>query len=350
MIEAVSKSIIYESSTFEEANYLINNSPLRIALVVDKKNKLQGIVTTGDLRKGILKYLDKTISIKLVMNTNPITCTVENRKSKSKSFFTEKNLTHLPVLNNNGEIVDVECRINKIKIDGHKHIAVIMAGGLGTRLRPLTDKKPKPLLKIGTKPILENIIENCISYGFTKFIISVNYKGKMIADYFGDGTKWGIEIDYLNEKAKLGTAGSLSLIKSVPRNAFLVMNADLITDVNLKDLLSFHLENDAMATMCVKDYEFIVPYGVIESENGMITKVNEKPIHRFFVNAGLYLFNPEVLSLLTNGKKVDMPRFFEKIISSGFKTTMFPILEEWIDIGDFDGYKYANKKYGNPIN
>jgi len=350
MREAVSKSIIYESSTFEKANYLINNSPLRIALVVNKKNKLKGIVTTGDLRKGMLKYLDKTISIKLVMNTNPITCTVENRNSKSKLFFSEKHLTHLPVLNNNGEIVDVECRINKIKIDGQKHIAVIMAGGLGTRLRPLTDKKPKPLLKIGTKPILENIIENCISYGFTKFIISVNYKGKMIADYFGDGTKWGIEIDYLNEKEKLGTAGSLSLMKFVPRNSFLVMNADLITDVNLKDLLSFHLENNAMATMCVKDYEFIVPYGVIESENGIITKINEKPIHRFFVNAGLYLFNPKVLSLLSNGKKVDMPRFFEKIIASGFKTTMFPILEEWIDIGDFDGYKYANEIYGNHIN
>jgi len=349
MKKEVSPSIIYDSATFEEAKYLISNSPLRIALVVNKKNKLKGIVTRGDLRKGMLKYIDKSASIKLVMNTNPITCTVENRNSKSKSFFSERHLTHLPILNNNGEIVDVEYRIKKLKIDGQKHIAVIMAGGLGTRLRPLTDKKPKPLLKIGTKPILENIIENCILYGFEKFFISVNYKAKMIKDYFGDGSKWGIKIDYINEKEKLGTAGSLSLMKFVPQDSILVMNADLLTKVNLQELFSFHIENKSMATMCVKDIELIVPYGVIESEDGIIKKINEKPIHRFFVNAGLYLFDPKVLNLLSNGKTLDMPEYFDKIIAAELKTAMFPILEEWIDIGDLDDYKRAKSIYGNHI-
>ena len=349
MREAVSKSIIYESSTFEEAKYLINNSPLHIALVIDKKNKLKGIVTKGDLRKGMLKHIEKTTSIKLVMNPNPITCTVENRNSKSKSFFNEKSLTHLPIINNNGEIVDIEYRNKKLKIDGQKHIAVIMAGGLGTRLRPLTYKKPKPLLKVGNKPILENIIENCIFYGLKKFYLSVNYRSKMIKDYFGDGSKWGIEIDYINEKEKLGTAGSLSLMKFVPQDSFLVMNADLLTKVNLQELFSFHIENKSMATMCVKDIELIVPYGVIESENGMIKKINEKPIHRFFVNAGLYLFDPKVLNLLSNGKILDMPEYFDKIIAAELKTAIFPIIEEWIDIGDFDDYKRANSIYDNHI-
>ena len=166
----------------------------------------------------------------------------------------------------------------------------------------------------------------------------------MIKDYFGDGSKWGIEINYINEKERLGTAGSLSLMKFVPQDSFLVMNADLLTKVNLQELFSFHLENNSIATMCVKDVEFVVPYGVIESENGMIKNINEKPIHRFFVNAGMYLFDPKVLSLLS-GKTLDMPGYFDKIITAKLKTAIFPILEEWIDIGGFDDYKRANRVY-----
>jgi len=341
----LSKLTLDDSSSFEDAINILNSSTNHIVLIVNKNNKLKGIITKGDLRKAMINYVDKNASVTEVMNKNPFTCTEKNRLNESKLFFNKKDLSHLPVINDKMEVIDVEYRKNKFNIDCEQNIVIIMAGGLGSRLKPLTDDKPKPLLKIGDKPILESIITNCISYGFKIFYISVNYKSEMIKQYFGNGNKWGIKIAYINEEEKLGTAGSLSLLDFIPPKEFLVINADLLTKVDLHEFLSFHLDKKSMGTMAVKDYEIVVPYGVVKSNNGKITEINEKPVQRFFVNAGLYVFDPKVLNLLSKAKNLDMPSFFEMIINKNLKTMIFPILEEWIDIGNFDDYNRAKIKY-----
>ena len=220
-----------------------------------------------------------------------------------------------------------------------------MAGGLGTRLRPLTQDTPKPLLKVGNKPILETIIENFAKYGFVNITISVNYKADMIKEYFGDGSALGVNIDYIEESKRLGTAGALSLIKERPQEPFFVMNADLLTNVNFEHLLDFHLLERSVATMCVREYDYQVPYGVIETDGSLITSIKEKPLHKFFVNAGIYTLSPQVFEYIPKDEFYDMPTLFEDIIANNLKSVSFPIHEYWLDIGRMEEFEQAQNEY-----
>jgi NDP-sugar pyrophosphorylase family protein len=218
---------------------------------------------------------------------------------------------------------------------------VLMAGGLGTRLAPLTDNCPKPLLKVGNKPILETIIENFISHGFKRFYLSVNYKAEMIEEYFGDGSRWGAEIRYLREDKKMGTAGALGLIPEPLTQPFLVMNGDLLTKVNFSQLLNFHQEQNAHATMCVREYDFQVPYGVVSVDKHRIKSIEEKPVHRFFVNAGIYVLDPEAVSLIPADMPYDMTSLFEQMTANEREVIAFPVREYWLDIGHRDDFERA---------
>jgi len=220
-----------------------------------------------------------------------------------------------------------------------------MAGGLGSRLSPLTDYTPKPLLNMGGKPIIESIIEKLISYGFRRFYLSVNYKADMIKDYFGSGSGLGVQISYIKETQRMGTAGSLSLLPDIPNKPFITMNADLITDINFQDLINYHLEHKASATMCVKEYDFAVPYGVVKVNDHKIEGLDEKPNQKVFVNAGIYLFEPDILELIPRNVSIDMPSLFNKIIAGNKITAAFPIHEYWLDIGQMGDYQKANSDY-----
>jgi NDP-sugar pyrophosphorylase family protein len=220
-----------------------------------------------------------------------------------------------------------------------------MAGGLVNRLRPLTDECPKPMLKVGNKPLLETIVENFIEYGFHRFYISVNYMADVVESYFGDGSRWGVDIEYLHEEHRLGTAGALSLLPETPTEAILVMNGDLLTKVNFKQLLDFHYGHQAQATMCVREYDFQVPYGVVKIDGQRITSIDEKPIQRFFVNAGIYVLEPEALDLISSNIFFDMTTLFEKLIELKKEPAVFPIREYWLDIGHLADYNRANGEY-----
>jgi NDP-sugar pyrophosphorylase family protein len=235
--------------------------------------------------------------------------------------------------------------IDMINSGYSENYVVLMAGGQGTRLRPLTEHCPKPMLKVGNKPIIETIIENLKEYGFYKFLISVNYKAQVIMDYLNNGSKLKVDIDYLKEKDELGTAGALSLIPFRPKDTLLVMNADLLTKVNFQQLFDFHKQQDATATMCVREYQFQVPYGVIKIKNQSIASVDEKPLHKFFVNAGIYALEPRALDFVPENQYFDMPNLFEKLIEEKQVTSAFPIREYWIDIGRPGDYKQANGEY-----
>jgi NDP-sugar pyrophosphorylase family protein len=220
-----------------------------------------------------------------------------------------------------------------------------MAGGLGTRLGELTRDCPKPLLRVGNKPVLETILENCIEYAFKRFYISVNYKADMLKDYFGDGSRWGVDIRYIEEKKRLGTAGALGLLPEDPTVPLLVMNADVLTKINFKHLLEFHEEHRSVATMCVREYEFQVPYGVVKIDNHRLLDILEKPVHQFFVNAGIYVLNPEAVSMVPKNTYFDMPALFEKLLQDQAETAAFPVREYWLDIGRKDDLERANGDY-----
>jgi NDP-sugar pyrophosphorylase family protein len=220
-----------------------------------------------------------------------------------------------------------------------------MVGGLGSRLWPLTENTPKPMLKVGDKPIVQTIIERFCEYGFVNIVMCVNYKSHIIQDYFGDGSEFGVNIEYIFEEERMGTAGALSLLRSIPEGPFFVMNGDLLTNVNFEHLLTYHTESEAYATMCVREYDFQVPYGVVNIEGHNILSIEEKPVHRFFVSAGIYMLSPEAIRHIPENKFYDMPTLFEKLIEYKEKVVSFPIREYWLDIGRIEEYERANNEF-----
>ena len=244
-----------------------------------------------------------------------------------------------------GRVIGVELLEELIRPRERDNWVVLMAGGLGTRLSPLTNDRPKPMLNVGNKPLLETIIENFVEQGFHRFFISVNYMAGMIKDHFADGGRWGAQIHYLEEDRKLGTAGALSLLPEPPTAPVLVMNCDLLTKVNFRHLLDFHLEHRAQGTMCVREYDFQVPYGVVRLDRQRIAGIDEKPVQRFFVNAGIYVLEPEALHHVPADTFFDMPSLFERLIAEGQEAAAFPIREYWLDIGQLADYDRANGEF-----
>eukprot|EP01093_Parvamoeba_rugata_P012363 TRINITY_DN359_c0_g3_i1.p3 TRINITY_DN359_c0_g3~~TRINITY_DN359_c0_g3_i1.p3 ORF type:complete len:290 (+),score=23.32 TRINITY_DN359_c0_g3_i1:2032-2901(+) len=224
---------------------------------------------------------------------------------------------------------------------------VIMAGGLGTRLRPLTQDTPKPMLPIGGRPLLESIIRNFIAQGYRKFFLSVNYKADVVEKHFADGSEFGADIRYLHEKKRLGTAGALSLLPERPDNPVIVMNGDLLTTVNFDHLLQFHNEHGAEATICGREYQQQVPYGVLKTEESYLTGIIEKPFTKYLVNSGIYVVSPNSLNLVPKNSFFDMPQLFELLLEKKKKTAVFPIHEYWLDIGQFNDLEKAQNEFDN---
>lgn len=325
-----------------ETMKVIDKSTLQFAAVVDKKGYLLGTVTDGDIRRGILKGVSLDSAIKEVMNDSPIYETSEKSSLFYKKVMFEKKLKQLPIVDEFNKVVRILFIDDLNRRAQKQNIVVLMAGGLGSRLRPLTDDIPKPMLKVGEKPILETIIESFKHFGFSRFILCVNYKKEIVKDYFRDGTAFGVEIEYIEETKRLGTAGALSLLKEKPDASFFVMNGDLLTKINFEQLLDFHQQNDAEATMCVREYEYQIPYGVIETEEHKLLSIVEKPVHKSFVNAGIYVLNPKVLTIIPHDTFFDMPDLFKTLIESKKKASVFPLREYWLDIGRMSDFEKAN--------
>lgn len=339
--------LISENVSIKKALEVIDKGTMRIAIIVDNANKFLGIINDGDIRRALLKGYTLDISIVDIYQKNPSICKITDTKEHVIKTAIKNKVYQIPIIDENNILVHIEDLATLLSGKIKKNKVVIMAGGLGTRLRPLTDDIPKPLLKVGTKPILETIIENFANYGFKEIIISVNYKANMIKEYFGDGSDFGVEIKYLEEDKKLGTAGALSLIKEEIKEPFFVMNGDLLTNVNFEHLLDFHLSGNSIGTMCVREYEYQIPYGVIQIDKDEIKAIEEKPINKFFVNAGIYLLSHKVLNYIPKNEFFDMPTLFQKLIEEELKILSFPIHEYWLDIGRIVDYERANNEYSN---
>ncbi|WP_147802812.1 nucleotidyltransferase family protein [Alkalicoccus halolimnae] len=333
-----------DQSIYDVMN-IIDRSAAQIALVVDDENKLLGTVTDGDIRRGLLSKIAMDSSIREVMNKSPKTITKNTKESQIYKMLVNEGLKILPIINENNALIDVKTIEDIHPVVERSNSVVLMAGGLGTRLMPLTENTPKPLLKVGDKPILEIIIENFISHNFTNFYISVNYHAEQIKNYFGDGREWGCNIQYIEESKRLGTAGGLSLIPKIHSESMIIMNGDLLTKANFSKLIDFHEEHEATATMCVREYHETIPYGVIQSKNHKFLGVEEKPTFRYLVNAGVYVLSPKAIQYIPDNEFYDMPTLFEKLNEKQKETCVFPIHEYWLDIGQLKDYEKANVEF-----
>ena len=317
---------------------------MRISLVVDDSDRLLGTITDGDIRRALLAHHGMETLVVDVMKKHPITALESDDSETILAMMKSKDLLQIPVIDSEGCVIRLETLQQLIDGIKYDNPVFLMAGGFGTRLHPLTKDTPKPMLKVGDRPILETIFNQFVESGFHNFYISIHYKAEMVREHFGDGSNWGVNINYVHEDTPLGTAGALGLLpKEMPDLPIIMMNGDLLTKVNFEHLLSFHHEQKGMATMCVREYDFQVPYGVIETSNQQITSIIEKPVHNFFVNAGIYVLEPELIQKVDGIACLDMPNLLEEQILKGEKISSFPIHEYWLDIGRMEEYERAKK-------
>lgn len=341
-IDAIKLSL---TSTVRDALQIINNGAMQMAIVTDDQGKLLGTLTDGDIRRGLLDGLSLGDTVETILHTTPTVATLSDTKEDILKKALNKKLHQIPIVDDQYRVLGIQEINDLIQPATKPNMVVLMVGGLGSRLRPLTEETPKPMLKVGNKPILQTIVERFAEYGFSKIIMCVNYKSHIIQDYFGDGSAFGVTITYIFEEERMGTAGALSLLKTLPNEPFFVMNGDLLTNINFDHLCNYHLAQNAMATMCVREYDFQVPYGVVNMEGNTILSIQEKPVHKFYVSAGIYMLSPDVIRYIPKNQFYDMPSLFETLIQQQQKALSFLIREYWLDIGQMEEYERANQEY-----
>ncbi len=330
----------------EQVIRVIDECGSQIALMVDGSGKLKRVVTDGDIRRAIIKGATLKDKIQPYIDSDFIYVEDGTSQASVLAMMKKHNIHQIPVLHNEKPIgIHV---LDDLITDSKPEVeVVIMAGGLGTRLRPLTEECPKPMLKLGGQPILEIIINSLVKEGIPRIHLSVNYLKEVIIDYFGDGSQFGVEIEYLVEEQPLGTAGALTLIDK-PEKPILVMNGDVLTRVDYGRLIESHLNSKAHCTVCVRKHVVEVSFGVVEMEGDAISGIIEKPTFEHFVNAGIYVLSPKIVNGLESGKRIDMPEVLSNVMARKQKVHGFPVYEYWLDIGRHGQLAQADKDYTDP--
>ncbi|MFK8047898.1 MAG: nucleotidyltransferase family protein [Halioglobus sp.] len=327
--------------TIRDALKIIDEGGVKIAIVVDSQNIVLGTVSDGDIRRGLLRGVSLEDTVQQVYSTTPILGGVNEPREFILEKAREKKVYQIPIVDNDGKLLGLDELDEIATPPERKNKVVLMIGGMGVRLKPLTDNIPKPMLNVGGSPILERIIRRFSDYGFKNFVFCVNYKAEIIEEYFGTGSKFGVHIEYVHETKRMGTAGALSLIKEKMTEPFFVMNGDVLTDLNFQHLYDFHLANSADATIAVRQYDFQIPYGVVKMHEHKVLGIEEKPVETFFVNAGIYLLEAPCLELIPPDQFFDMPTLFNMLADTGRETVSFPVREYWLDIGQIDDFEKA---------
>jgi len=346
------KFILKDDQSFDtcikklDANLNLNYP--KLIIIINKMNKVLGTVTDGDIRRGLLKKIELKDNVKKIMKKYPKLIRINNLKKDIQKY---KNFDlPIPIIDKKGVIIDLEIKSENYKPNQYDNTVIIMAGGFGKRLKPLTNYIPKPMVKIDNTPILEIIINKFKKFGFNNFKITTHYKGNAIKNYFGNGKKLDVKIEYIEEKHPLGTVG---VLKKIKKNQivfpFILMNADILTKVDFASLLDFHNESKSEITICTKQYKLNVPYGVIQETNRNVKAFIEKPNYIFNVNAGIYVLSKEIFNKLDNNKFLNMDTFLKKIISKKIKIKSYPLHEYWIDIGKIEDFKKAQMDISSGI-
>lgn len=339
---------IKDSSSLRDAIRVVDSGGLQVALVEDKSGHLVGLLSDGDIRRALLSGASLSDPAESAMRANPRVIEGNPSIKEAYSVIREEGLRHVPFVDYSGRLTGLVVESDLLNsMPAVDSSVLIMAGGRGLRLGPITKSKPKPMVTIGQKPMLEIIIERCIASGFTHFFISLGYLKSQIRDHFGDGSHWGIDITYLEESEPLGTAGALSLLPGHYNSSLVVVNGDVLTNMDLSNLLIFHNERRAMATMGVREHLIQIPFGVVESEQFSVTQILEKPVVSHFVSAGVYVLQPEVIRSVPRGQYLDMPDLLSNMIASGHEVSAFPLHEEWLDVGSPENLEVARRKWAD---
>jgi dTDP-glucose pyrophosphorylase len=323
----------------------MNDSGWQAAVVVDGGDRLLGLVTDGDIRRGLLRGVDLAAPVGEVVNRSPLTVGVDESDGATRALMRERGIHLVPVVDDDGRVRGIATLDGLPDRFDQPNPVVIMAGGVGRRLRPLTENYPKPMLQVGERPILETIVTSFAAQGFRNVYLSVNFRAEVVRDHFDDGSRFGVSITYLEEDEPLGTAGALSLLPPGIQHPIVVMNGDLITRLSVTTLLAFHANAAAAATMAVREATFDIPFGVVEVDETAITTITEKPTRRHLVNAGIYVVDPEVAASVPTGTYLDMPTLFNGLIADGRRTAAFPLHEYWIDVGRLDELERARAEW-----
>jgi dTDP-glucose pyrophosphorylase len=345
----IANAFISSDSTIRKAMACIDRNAHGIALVIDKEQRLLGTITDGDIRRAILDHLDIDVTVSELLKRRsctpyptPITASLGTARPELLQLMTKNAVRQIPLLDEDGRVAGLVTWDELLPGEVLALQAVIMAGGEGTRLRPLTDDKPKPLLPIGDRPTMELIVGQLRKAGIRRVNVTTHYKGEQIAEHFGDGSNFGVEIRYVTEDRPLGTAGGLGLMEK-PEEPLLVVNGDIVTQVDFRAMYAFHKEHNADLTLAVREYDLGIPYGVIESDGPHVTRLSEKPVHRFFVNAGIYLLEPAVCRYIPRGEPFDMTDLIQLLLEEGRPVVSFPIIEYWLDIGRPSDYNQVQE-------
>jgi dTDP-glucose pyrophosphorylase len=335
------KAILPIKSKIADAILNLDKVGIKIVIIVNDEGRLLGTISDGDIRRGLLKGLTMKSPIESIVHHNALVVPSELNNELVFQLMVANKLQQIPIISEDHKIIGLHLWDDLTSSPERSNLMIIMAGGIGKRLLPDTQNCPKPLLKIANKPILEHIINSAKLDGFNHFILAINYLGHMIEDYFGNGDKLGVRIEYLKEEQALGTAGALSIIKTIPDEPFIVTNGDVITDIRYGELLDFHIRHNAIATMAVRSHEWRHPFGVVETNGIDIIGLEEKPTYRSHINAGVYALAPKTLKDLNFSEHIDMPQLFERLQTNENKIIAYPMYEPWLDVGRPEDLKKA---------
>lgn len=331
--------------TLSDVIQILDRNPYKICLVVDDDFHLFGTITDGDIRRAILRSVAMDSPAEMIMRSTPVTGHINDDEGAWSTIMRNHHIRQLPLVDDHGIVRNLVTEEGAKSQEWKNYPVVILAGGLGTRLSPLTDETPKPMIKVGDKPLLETIVDRFSRQGFRNLFISVNYRRGIVKDHFGDGARWNCQITYVEEDQKLGTAGPLALLPCRPKGPFIVVNGDVLTNVRFESLIDYHLGLKARATVGLREYDFQVPYGVVESDGECLTGIEEKPVRTINVNAGIYVLEPEIIDLIEPDTATDMPQVIRRALERKWKVGAFPIREYWIDIGRHGDLERANLEY-----
>jgi dTDP-glucose pyrophosphorylase len=335
------QAILPTNATIGQAIRNLDQIAIKIVLVVDETGVLEGTVSDGDIRRGLLKGLDLNSPIDSVIHRNALVVPPVMARELVLQLMVANKIQQVPVVDEQHHVVALHLWDEITTPPTRPNLMVIMAGGMGTRLRPHTENCPKPMLLVAGKPMLEHIIDRAKREGFNYFVLAIHYLGHMIEAHFGNGEHLGVQIDYLREESPLGTAGALGLLNPLPDAPFVVTNGDVISDIHYGELLDFHTRHAATATMAVRVHEWQHPFGVVQIQGVEIVGFEEKPIARSHINAGVYTLDPDALSVLTAGAHCDMPTLFESLKAKAKRTVAYPMHEPWLDVGRPDDLEAA---------
>lgn len=338
------KTVVDERASVRDVLKALDRGSNRIVLVVDDKYKLAGTVTDGDVRRGLLGNLEMHDPVGVISNKSPFSICSNLSKEEKIDILKKNHILAIPVVDNSYKLVGLESLSDLMRPSPKKNPVCIMAGGFGLRLGALTDNCPKPMLPVGETPLLERIVLRFIENGFTEFYITTHFMPEVIKNHFGDGSQWGVNIKYIHESSPLGTGGAIGLLANyIGDEPVIVINGDVLTDISFDNLIRHHEESGDAITICAREREFAISYGVVNEVDAKVCSLEEKPIYRYKINLGIYVFDKSVVESAVGLNRIDMPSILEKNIALGAKVGCYEDSSYWLDIGQLEDYEKAQK-------